>query len=148
VVLGCLAGAAIGCATIILCILAIIVAALIAAVAVLVGAFIGGQIGKNSQPDTSPADAQGNEIVVGDYVSLTGKMTVGSESNRISEFEGARVLWFVESTALHGRSSGSPPFGFPDPDTNLLSDACPRRDDGTPVSEPPKEPQGAPPPVP
>lgn len=124
VIIGAAAAAAlIGCATVILCIFAILLAAIIAAVVVLVAALIGGQIGKavagNSQPTGEDGAAAARELAVGDYVTTKGHMI------NSGDFDGARVYWFVNSTALHGNSPGSPAFSFTDPDANLNPDACP-----------------------
>jgi len=126
IALGILAGIAIGCATIILCVVAIIVAAIVAAAVVLGGALLGGQIGKAIAEDTQPEANGGNTLRTGDYVTTEGDLITSGT------FDGARVYWFVEHTTLHGHSTGSPPFSFRDPDTNLADpntgqslDACP-----------------------
>lgn len=127
IVLGALAGAAIGCATIILCLFALLIAALIAIAAVLVGAFVGGQIGKAIAGNSTPS-AGGTALSVGDLVTTQGGLITNGDQ------DGARTYWWVDSTALHGRSTASAPFShldaeaaLKDPTTGALLDACPRR---------------------
>ncbi|MBZ0281430.1 MAG: hypothetical protein K8L97_11880 [Anaerolineae bacterium] len=127
ILLGVLAGAAIGCATIILCLFALLIAAIIAAAVVLVGAFVGGQIGKAAAGNSTPS-AGGNALSIGDLVTTQGGLITNGEQ------DGARTYWWVDSTALHGRSAASAPFShldaevaLKDPTTGALLDACPRR---------------------
>lgn len=109
--------AAIGCATIILCLIAILVAIVVAAIIVLVAALIGGQIGRAAATESAPS-AGGTALVVGDYVTTKGGLLTSTYD------DGARVYWFVTETTPHGRSTGSAPFSFTDPDANLPTDAC------------------------
>lgn len=119
ILLAAAAVAAIGCATIIACVFALILAFIIAAVAVLVGAILGGWIGWGVAASSTPSTAEGNAIVVGDYVTTKGGIVTLGDANK------ARVYWFVDETTQHGRSTGSAEFSFTDPDTNLTTDACP-----------------------
>lgn len=119
ILLGALAAAAIGCATIILCIFALLLGAIIAAAVVLAGAYIGGTAGRVLADDTDPTSSAGEAIELGHYVTTKGKLIVSGDD------EGARVYWFVDDTSLHGKSTGSPPFSYTDPDMNLPVDACP-----------------------
>jgi hypothetical protein len=120
ILLGVLAGAAIGCATVILCIFALLAALIIAAVTVLVAALVGGLIGQAAAGGSNPATASdGTVLTVGDYVSTCGGVLTSGDD------DGSRVYWFVNTTILHGKSSGSAPFDHSDPDCNLIPDACP-----------------------
>lgn len=114
--------AAIGCATVILCALALLLAALIGAAAVVVGMVIGGQAGAASGTTTEVEDSEdGVDMQVGDYVTLKGKFDYNTQTTE-------RIGWFITDTAIHGRSTGSPPFSHFDPDEHLTEDACPLPD--------------------
>jgi hypothetical protein len=111
--------AAIGCAALITCLLALLLAALIGAAAVVVGMVIGGQAGAASGTSTTVEDSEdGVNLHVGDYVTLKGKFGYDSQTT-------ARIGWFITETAIHGRSTGAPPFTNADPDANLTNDDCP-----------------------
>jgi hypothetical protein len=56
-------GAAIGCATFILCFFAILLCFLIAAAAVLIGAFVGGQLGKAAAESGRPLEPHMPDIL-------------------------------------------------------------------------------------
>ncbi|MBA3590812.1 hypothetical protein [Methylibium sp.] len=119
---------AIGCASIVFCLFLVVLAALIAATIVLIGAFAGGHIGKSMAPeDHEGASAQ--PVSVGDYVSLTGKVSgvdsAGNEQRPFRHFGPTKIMFFVESTSLHGRSLWPVPYMYVDPDLNLAQDACP-----------------------
>jgi hypothetical protein len=111
-------GLAIGCATVILCLLAILVAALVAAAIVIAGAVAGGYVGAELSDDTT-ASAGGVALSVGDYVTTMGNLM------NVEFLDGARAYWWVRDATLHGRSAGSRPFSYLDPDANLTWDACP-----------------------
>ncbi|MEO0874462.1 MAG: hypothetical protein AAFY48_07660, partial [Bacteroidota bacterium] len=124
ILLGALAAGAIGCTAsgflYVLCIIAVIlVAALIAAAVTLAGAWAGGQIGKAAAEDSAPSAEDGTELILGDYISVEGKLITSGD------MDGARVYWFAETTRMHGRSLGSPPFSHRDPDENLTADLLP-----------------------
>ncbi len=113
---------AIACATVILCLLALLLTLVIGAAAVVIGMLVGGQAGAASGTTTEVEDTEeGVALQVGDYVTLKGKFWYGTQ-------QGERIGWFITETAIHGRSTGSPPFSFADPDANLTNDDCPVSD--------------------
>lgn len=113
------------CASVVLsllCIVALLVAAAIALAGVLGGAEIGGLIALANADSDAPQDNLGNEIQPGDYVSIKGNLALNGN------FHNARVYWFAnpEETAIYGASTGSAPYSYTDPDTNIPSsfDIC------------------------
>lgn len=119
---------AIGCATIFLCILALLIAIIIVIAAALLGAFAGGNAGRaiadeNEPTGTGPLN-QPEPIVlkVGQFVTQTGNMIKSGEDNS------ANVLWWVNSTTVHGEAApGTPqPFCYCEIDEQFQMDSCQR----------------------
>jgi hypothetical protein len=131
---GAAVAAAIGCATVVLCIFALLFAALIAAVAALAGALAGGQIAKAVSDNNMPTTSSGSAIGVGDLVTVNGNMEQRDYDNK------ANVLWWAQSTSLHGRVlDGTPqPFSYCEIDEQLMVDGCPRATEEPPKPEPPR----------
>jgi hypothetical protein len=112
------------CATLLLCILAIIIVFLAAVLITLIGAAVGGWIAKATVEEDQPMSG-GQAVLVGHYITASGTLV------RHREFEGAIVMWFVESSMLHGGPSrrgegpgGGPPYPESDPFQNLPDDGC------------------------
>ncbi|HKB01526.1 MAG TPA: hypothetical protein VKD90_04860 [Gemmataceae bacterium] len=117
ILVGSVLGSLLCAAAFVFCAMAAVFAALISVVSVLGGAWVGGQVGKSFGADVPP-EAGLNPILIGDYVSTCGDLITSGD------FDGARVYWFVERTAAHGRSLEAKPYSFQDPDVNLQMDAC------------------------
>ena len=132
IIAGTAVAVAITCATVFLCIIAMIVAFVVAVVCVIVGAFLGGQAGKALAPD-NPA-LSGNEIQVGDYITVSGKVSGPDEKGNLQTLQNwsgylIKIMFFVESTAIHGHCYFPAPYSYVYPDLYLVPDACPVPDD-------------------
>ncbi|MDZ7968763.1 MAG: hypothetical protein RM368_28060 [Nostoc sp. DedSLP03] len=134
IIAGAVVAAAIGCATVILCIFALLLAALIAAGAALAGALAGGQIAKAVSDNNMPTTSSGSSIGIGDLVTVNGNMEQRDYDDK------ANVLWWAQSTSLHGRVlDGTPqPFSYCEIDDQLMVDGCPRATEEPPKPEPPR----------
>lgn len=98
IVVGALAAAAVGCATIFLCVLAVLLAVLIVVAAVLIGAAIGSNIGHALSEDSSRPSIPGAFITRGDILHIDGNMVQRG-------FDGdANVLWFTKEVGWHDRT--------------------------------------------
>lgn len=124
IVAGVAIGAAIGCAAsgpfYLLCLLLVLlVVVIVVAVAALIGAFLGGMVGKAASGNDDPITS-GAGLSIGDYVTTPGNLII------MGDLDNARAYWFVldGGHAVHGRSTGAPPFSHLDPDVNLPVDAC------------------------
>jgi hypothetical protein len=134
IIAGILIAAAIGCATVFLCLFALILAALVAALLVLAGAFAGGQIGKALAPK-STFQSQAANGHIGTYITVSGNVNgledVGGGrkeyQKQLGPFRSIKVMFFVKQTSVHGVSMNLEPYGYDDPDTYLVNDACARQ---------------------
>jgi len=97
VIVGTLAAAAIGCATVFFCILALLVAILIVVAFVLIGAVIGSQIGRAVETDRSPRST----LELGDFIVVGGNLL-----QRGFDLD-ANVLWWTQQTACCGGTPGA-----------------------------------------
>jgi hypothetical protein len=137
--LGCLAAGPLAWVCWLVLLLAIIVAIAITAAIALVGAMAGSGIGQAVAGGSSSPGGSA-PLTPGTYVTITGNLAAAKQTN------GANTIWFADwvpnlatgkvedqsinnnsGTSILGHSTGSAPFCFTDPDTNLAGalDVCP-----------------------